>query len=452
MEQTAAGNQPSMQGSGRRNYRRFTTDDYLPQQNLENVPLSGITISAVAGTAFINADTAKINLSAYTGKEIVIADSSGFTSDDQIKGIIAAAGTAETLGSELHTTSNAVSDPNGNESGVTTEWVSTGFEGNETFEASQAQVAAGSWSFYLNTNATLEGGVYTFVSSGGTGKVYKATLSLYVVSGSVRVDLATAATLQTVFENRTGAWYTKTIVGTSDGEAPKLYIRSSGGAAEWYVDNVSVKQVTTPDSTGVWINSPSAADTWTIDGSAAGFNWNDTSYTIQVREPAFSITGAFTWAGWVKPDDGQPAAINAVGGKYDSTAGNLRAWAAQLQTNGKLRVFISSDGTLYDYSESANAIFSDGQQGWHFLAIVYDTNAPIIKGYLDGTELVLVDQAGLEDLGNTMYDSPSPFIIGARDPSSPTNFFNGGIGPWVLYNRALSGSEIVQLYNKDRFK
>lgn len=147
---------------------------------------------------------------------------------------------------------------------------------------------------------------------------------------------------------------------------------------------------------------------------------------------------------WVKPTDGRPDSQEVFCGTFDVAIEN------------GIEIIIHSVG-LIGYSGASNnvsfssfssaAVFSDGQQDWHYiLLVVKQTSATDTTVYLyfDG-ELVrekLHSGVILED-----YVNPANFYIGAFNAGgSPMSFFDGPLDNVMLFNKALSQTEIDFLY------
>ena len=221
--------------------------------------VSGLRISAVDGTAFI--DNAAALSAYYDGKhQITITDTAG----KELVGVLGSVGSGEALGSELVS--------NGDFSGGGASWSSSVgtitfadgtavFNGDGTTKDLQQSfdVAAGKLYAlgYQIISENLTGSNTSFYLSSGSYIGATQVISK-VVATSLRRDTAVAANpLRFV-----------------------ILANATGGAL--VLDNVSLKQVTSPSTTGALIKaSPTGAQSFT--SKDADFAYNAVSYAVTVK-------------------------------------------------------------------------------------------------------------------------------------------------------------------------
>lgn len=118
-----------------------------------------------------------------------------------------------------------------------------------------------------------------------------------------------------------------------------------------------------------------------------------------------------------------------------------KAWGLEFFGNGYLGsrgnqlVFHDSNGSAYHVFYSGKLIETGV---WHQVGVV--DNAGLVRIYLDGQPIYASNQ-GYGILSNVQ----APIKIGRTNPDS-TFYFNGEIDEIRLYNRAISGSEMEELY------
>ncbi len=107
--------------------------------------------------------------------------------------------------------------------------------------------------------------------------------------------------------------------------------------------------------------------------------------------------------------------------------GRVRGW---IHANNIRQGEISTESNGINYNDD----------NWHFLVFTY--NGSVTALYIDKVMEITGEASGI-------IDSPRIALIGAATFSSPTrDFFGGFIDDIRIYNRALSTSEIQQLYNE----
>lgn len=233
-----------------------------------SVTLANSRLSLVAGTAFVDFSTADV-LTDYLGKKLIITDSAG----KKASGYIKAAGTGETLGSELWTNGNMeTGDP-------PTGW-NTVLGSAVSRAADERTGGAGSYSLECtNTTGAGFGSESDYDIGNATGKLYKQSVWMKAISpDGVYLFVAWEGGLTGTLSNSTSwanvvNYYTST---TSLGERIYLYLNSNT-VDSWvgrYYD-YSIKQVLTPSATGVTIVSTKDGTVYNWTSEETGFNRND---------------------------------------------------------------------------------------------------------------------------------------------------------------------------------
>ena len=170
-------------------------------------------------------------------------------------------------------------------------------------------------------------------------------------------------------------------------------------------------------------------------GQALNFD-GSTSYVEIPDNPAYTLGTAFTYSAWIKTSDtvGEIFSNFEVASPFVGTLFGVGFGG----TNGKLSVWIStsSGSTVQDTGSVVN------DNTWRFVTASYDgTN---VRFYRDGALSSTI--AATNSVGN----SSNVLRIG-RDNNSPgERYYNGSLDDVRIYNRALSASEVTQLYNAGR--
>jgi hypothetical protein len=248
----------------------------------------------VTGSAFLIDSTA--DGSQFTrnwGGKITLTDSAGKTA----VGYGGARGTGvSTFGAQIWSVADCTSDPNGNESGTTGAWgVTTG-----TMEAQSGVTYTGGWALrHIGAAGAYQGAVAVKAATAGALYFYDGWYANTASSGRLQLNRPGYSTVLKYLAigsvvpswNNTIAYFNPYLAES----AFQLTITMGGAASAvtQYVDNVSIKRILTPGSTGVSVyNSPAnigveASSGWTAQ---SGFNWNAiVSYTITGYETDFNM-------------------------------------------------------------------------------------------------------------------------------------------------------------------
>ena len=243
-------------------------------------------ISAVDGSAFVDfSESAYLTLPEHRGCKLTITDSAG----KKLVGYIKAAGTGETLGSE------AV--PNGtfeNTSG----WIST--------TGLIASVAGGQSGNCLQVteNGTEWPGAVAYNIPFGLGKLYKwisgyvkagtnSTYQMYLVS-TYYVGWETTQTASSSWVNKANGYYFTAPFPSPTANFVLRNMAAAGSGKTMLFDEMSIKQVLTPSTTGVTITSTPDGDTQNWADIEAGFDFYDAAgYDWEIiRHGSIPVAGA----------------------------------------------------------------------------------------------------------------------------------------------------------------
>ena len=183
---------------------------------------------------------------------------------------------------------------------------------------------------------------------------------------------------------------------------------------------------------------PTAASGWNPGRKGVGLNFDGVNDYISIPDnDVLTNSPYFTWSFWAK----QTTYVSGAGllDKYYTT-GNQRSWRIRSTSTNKLSVTLASILTAgTDYETSLPAGFLSDNTFYHFV-IIYDGVLSKLHFYRDG---VFIETINVTQSGNLANNTIALYIgryqLGA-------NFFNGTIDEVRIQNRALSASEIKELY------
>ena len=243
-----------------------------------------------------------------------------------------------------------------------------------------------------------------------------------------------------------------------DGETPPpLPTTTPKLVAHWKLDDGQTNPTTltavdsvAPAADGTFVSSADPQPNW-VTGKAGGaidFAGADNVVTMS-NDPKLNITGAVTLSAWVRRDgDPQNAVFATIAGK-DVNGGptNDAYWLKHVVATDEVQFGVTSGGvnttattigagTLEDLTTAALA---DGGDGFVHLVGVFSPNEAV-QMYVNG-ELVNFSQAAPA----AMQLSSAPFQIGQHS-NSTQHTFNGAIDDVQVYSSALSGEQILHLF------
>jgi len=284
-----------------------------------------------------------------------------------------------------------------------------------------------------------------------TGATYKVTFKFKFISGSraaVQIRKGDNSGSHHIDNWLTdSSWTTKTYYfkETAGGaQAYIFFINYGTSSAEFYVDEVSIKEVKTDDLSDE-----------NNDGELYGFGTSPTSniyttdregnsnecldfdgvddYIDNGDQDIYDIDN-LTVSAWIYRD-ADSGTYEAIVSKTNGSNGH-RSWGFMIRTNDKICISVSPDGSTPTYFVESSTSIQTGQ--WYHVLGVYD--GIYLKIYVNGV------LENTEEYSSGIFDSDSHLEIG-RIWNSTYNF-NGKIHDVRVYNRALSNAEIKLLYHQ----
>jgi hypothetical protein len=264
------------------------------------------------------------------------------------------------------------------------------------------------------------------------GKRYRMTADYEVISGTLRIDNSIG--FSTVTSANNGKY---DAIFTANTESSKILFRSNNTAVEFYVDNVSVTEVSPlvgTNTNGVTVGSVAnghLTNAYTFDGS------NDV-----VNIYSSDLNSVFN------PDEGTLVAWAKVNGAGVWSDGSYRE-IIQLRTDASnyIGIFKNDVGTLAFYTafggitkaRSTNTTTTD----WFQVVITWSKSNDQVKAYLNGSQI----NSTLTGLGIWTGNLVSTTATIGTSTSSGSSPWAGAINDVRLYNRALSDAEIANMYS-----
>jgi hypothetical protein len=212
-------------------------------------------------------------------------------------------------------------------------------------------------------------------------------------------------------------------------------VLSTGLVGHWTFDGKNMLQNVTDSSgqgnNGRLLNFTSTSSAQVIGKIGQALNFDGTDDTIIVPDsPTTNLSTNITMSAWFYNRQWKEADIIEKGG-----AGGYMIWTAPSRANhivcGKQNGNVGTDAVI------SQTDFSNRLNEWIHIACVDDGSTQ--KIYVNGALDISASRT-------TSYNNSSPLQIGNGDDGK----FNGLIDDVRIYNRAISASEVKQLYNSGR--
>jgi len=170
------------------------------------------------------------------------------------------------------------------------------------------------------------------------------------------------------------------------------------------------------------------------------------AYITDANQTGLGITGDFTFEAWIKLES---LSYDAYIISKNDSALNKRQYTFQVKSAGQI-VITSSDnggeaaGHAVSFN-SANGVISTGS--WYHIAATFDISEEIAVFYVNGE---VVENTKVGSIGNTIYNSDTPFQIGAnRSNNSPVFYYDGLLDDVRVWNDVRTPTEIADNYQKE---
>ena len=182
------------------------------------------------------------------------------------------------------------------------------------------------------------------------------------------------------------------------------------------------------------------ADLGNVSFDSTGYIFTGASSNrVQFTTPTSFIYSAAgkTVLMWVKYSSTGYVGFCGLGNAAIGQSFNLRSPAATVQYLGFM-------GYSADYDPSVGPQINNNV--WHLIGVTFDAyGAGNLKLYVDGVNIATTT--------NTLNTAPEASNIGYIGRSSHTGaegYFTGQVGQFMIYNRALSADEVLQIFNSQR--
>ena len=160
-------------------------------------------------------------------------------------------------------------------------------------------------------------------------------------------------------------------------------------------------------------------------------------YFVDTNSYNNDLDNAFTYDVWCCPLTGSSPGV--LIGEWDNSDVNLGGWTTDLMGFNAGTIQMGVYNTGYVTGPSWTLL------NWYHIVMTYDVNvSPTLKTYVNTVYAGSTDGA---------KGSPTPTYLTMGAPGNDyigipgTPYFNGWIGAWKIYNRALSAAEVTRNYN-----
>lgn len=188
------------------------------------------------------------------------------------------------------------------------------------------------------------------------------------------------------------------------------------------------------------VNTPTFSSI--IQGGGVDLDRASSEYLTINDNASLSITGDISFSFWlnVGTDPGAGEIYN-IFNKGNTGAASARSYGSILYESGGssiLRFFYwDSDGT--SRAEGTDVVLASG--GLYHVVMRADVSTPTCDIYINGSSSATISTSN----ATSINDTTDPFRIGTSESAS--NFYDGQIGQFCIWNKHISTSEISDLYN-----
>lgn len=314
-------------------------------------------------------------------------------------------------------------------------WADFEMEEGDVNEQSSTKAYEGTYSRHVsgNSNDAIKSDDFQVEE----GKVYRISAMVYVVSGTVLFRRNSARCDFNIYSSTTGQWEELTvdaIASESGYEAVRFHC--SGGDAEFYVDQVSFKEVTEivdkseKGGSIVMVNEPSRVTNAGLGGHPV-LDLDGTDQLIQTADQDYFDADEFTAIALFKMDE-LDQTFKLFAKKNDGTPSER--WSFGMDGDNKLEFEANQQVGGASSFKSDEALEADK---WYLVAVTVDGDGNA-KMYINN------DLQTNNDTLTALIASDDLLTMGALDDS--TDLLNGKIGMFRMYSTALSAEQLDIIY------
>lgn len=206
----------------------------------------------------------------------------------------------------------------------------------------------------------------------------------------------------------------------------------SGNRADSVGTNTLTDNNTVASGTG-YANATSGVDFVT----AADFEKGNSEYLNRADNAGLSITGSLSMSFWWNPET-VAATSYALMGKWRADS-NARSYLLNYGSTSKFEFILSSNGTA---TKELDSVTTPTISTWVWVTVVY-TAGSRMEIFLNGVS----DASTTTTVPASIADTTHDFALGAFFDSAWTEFADGKMQDAILWNVALTGAEVLSLYN-----
>lgn len=200
------------------------------------------------------------------------------------------------------------------------------------------------------------------------------------------------------------------------------------------------------DSLGTNNGTAQGGLTYTTGKSGNAFNFNRSTAYVDMGDVMDIGTSSWTYSMWFKTTESFFTST-----LFSKTiAAGVRGRVYGYIGNYKLTFVFDADATNIVTVESPSSTINTST--WYHAVFILDRSDKL-KMYLNGSAVTLTTTNGTNNLtpySATNYNTNNPFRIGAytdADNVTPSSFYGGLLDELNIWNRALTQTEITELYN-----
>lgn len=312
---------------------------------------------------------------------------------------------------------------------------------SQTNDLMVAEQSDGTEVFSIDKDGNVTGKSFTSTGTGqSTVDDLSVTSSLFLGGTDSTADVYYDSTVpKTVFNSALGV--------KSTGAATTNYCNDANTKGCWAMEgsttetdlSSSAEDLTVSTSDTIPQSTDKKFGTYSRDWESA-----DTEYLTHADGGSTEINGAnqaISICGWFKRES--DAGVNEIIVSKNSSASNFQyALYVDNSATDKISFLLSSDGSTTNIATGATATTTG--TWYHACAVYNDTDQRI---YLNGS----LDSNGASNpktYSAGIFNGTAPFAIGAHFPAgSASNYFDGLIDDVIVLNRALSSTEVSEIYN-----
>lgn len=211
----------------------------------------------------------------------------------------------------------------------------------------------------------------------------------------------------------------------------------------WSLDEASGTRVDSHGSNNLNDNNTVGSATGII-GNGADFESSNSEYLdiSDASQSGLDLTGDFAVSFWIRPESISGDHWIVAKSRFDGGLQGIDIWISTSPSSSVLWRFSQNGNNSITINGNSNTNVIPAAS-WSHVVLSFDVSANTATCYVDAVDETSTNSGSISSINN----NNRPWVIGRRDRTTPSSYFDGIIDEMAVFNRTLTSAEVSWLYN-----